>query len=262
MPELPEITAAAAQFSAALQGKTLARAETLHRSFTRRLPKKHADSLAGRTVTSVTRRGKHQLIHFSHGAVLLAHFRLNGEWEVARDGDPVPRFARVILTAANGTRVALVDSRALSSLELAASAEAAAAALPDLGPEPDDPAFSAHTLGASLARRRGPIKLALLDQRVVAGLGNIYTVEALWLAQLSPFAPAAKLGPARLTRLVRAIRDVLRRAPAGRYWLADRVTNWRVYDREGSACRRCGTRIRRATQGARSTYYCPGCQKR
>jgi formamidopyrimidine-DNA glycosylase len=262
MPELPEITAAAAQFSAALKGKTLARVETLHRSFTRRLPRKTADLLAGRTVTAVTRRGKHQLVHLSGGAVLLAHFRLNGEWEVALVGDPVPRFARLILTATDGTRVSLVDSRALSTLVFHASEEAAAAALPDLGPEPDDPTFTAKALGDSLARRRGPIKLALLDQRVVAGLGNIYTAEALWLAQLSPFAPAAKLGPKRLTRLVRAIRDVLRRAPAGRYWMETRVTNWRVYDREGSACRRCGTSIRRSTQGARSTYHCPGCQKR
>jgi formamidopyrimidine-DNA glycosylase len=262
MPELPEITAAALQLSSALKGKTLARAETLHKSFTRRLPKKHSASLPGRTVSTVTRRGKHQLLHFTDGAVLLAHFRLNGEWDVARDGDPIPRFARVVLTATDGTRVSLVDSRALSTLELAASAEQAAAKLPDLGPEPDQPAFTAAALGASLARRRGPIKPALLDQRIVAGLGNIYTVEALWLARISPATPAAKLGPARLTRLVKAIRDVLRRAPAGRYWMDDRVTNWRVYDREGSPCRRCGARIRRVAQGGRSTYHCPGCQTR
>ena len=131
-----------------------------------------------------------------------------------------------------------------------------------MGPEADDPAFTADALGAALAKRRGPIKPALLDQRVVAGLGNIYAAEALWLAKISPFTPASKLGAERRTRLVRAIRDVLRRAPSGRYWMSDRVTNWRVYDREGQKCKRCDGRIKRSVQGGRSTFHCAKCQRR
>ena len=259
MPELPEIAAAAAQLSAAITGKTIARVETLHPALARRLPAAAAASLAGRVVSRVDRRGKHQIIRIDDGRVLVVHFRLNGEWSVARRGDPPPRFARALLAMTDGTHVTLVDSRALCSLDLAASAEAA---LPRLGPEATDAAFTPAALAAALARRRGPIKPALLDQRVVAGLGNIYAAEALWLARLSPFTSAAKLGPARLTRLVRAIRDVLRRAPAGRYWMDDRETNWRVYDREGAKCRRCGGKIRRSAQAGRSTFHCPGCQRR
>ncbi len=259
MPELPEITAAVAELAGAIAGKTIARAEVLHPGLARRVPPAAVAGLTGRVVAAVERRGKHQVVRFEGGGVLVAHFRLNGEWTIGRDADAIPRFTRALLVMTDGTRAALVDSRALSTLVIAADA---AAALPPLGPEPTDASFTPAALGASLARRRGPIKPALLDQSVVAGLGNIYTAEALWLAKLSPSLPAAKLGPARLTRLVRAIRDVLRRAPAGRYWMSDRETNWRVYDREGAPCRRCRTKIRRIAQAGRSTYYCPKCQRR
>jgi formamidopyrimidine-DNA glycosylase len=259
VPELPEISAAAAQLEAAIAGKTIASAEVFHAALARRLPARALASLAGRVVSGIARRGKHQLVLFADGSALVAHFRLNGEWDVAREGDALPRFARAVLLMTDGTRVALVDSRALSSLELAATPEAV---LPRLGPEPMDAGFTPAALGAALARRRGAIKPALLDQAVVAGLGNIYAAEALWLARLSPFAPAAKLGPVRLARLVKAIRDVLRRAPAGRYWMDDRVTRWRVYDREGMRCRRCGGAVRRSVQAGRSTFHCPACQRR
>jgi formamidopyrimidine-DNA glycosylase len=138
--------------------------------------------------------------------------------------------------------------------------------------------FSAESLGAKLAGRRGPIKAALLDQRVVAGLGNIYAAEALWLARLSPHAAANSLGPKRLARLVSAIRRALANPPADRYHRtpgqvgaaaassarepsSDRSERWRVYDREGKRCRRCDSRVARITQAGRSTYYCPRCQR-
>ena len=259
MPELPEIEAAAAQLRAALRGGTIASIEVAHPAFARRLPAQAAGALAGRAVDGVDRRGKHQIIRFTGGGVVLVHFRLNGEWEIGRAGDAAPRFSRVAITLTNGTRVSLVDSRALSTLEFASTAESK---LPRMGPEATDAAFTANALGDAVARKKGAIKPALLDQRVVAGLGNIYAAEALWLAQISPLASAAKLGPARRARLVKAIRDVLRRAPSGRYWMSDRVTNWRVYDREGDRCRRCGGRIRRIAQAGRSTFYCSSCQRR
>jgi len=259
VPELPEIAAAVEQLAQAIAGKTVLRLEVLHAAIARKMPRPAAASLAGIVVAGVARRGKHQVIRLGDGRVIVAHFRLNGEWEVGRHDDPVPRFARAVLAMDDGTRVVLVDSRALSSLVLAATAEQV---LPRMGPEADDPSFTADTLGEALKKRRGPIKPALLDQRVVAGLGNIYAAEALWLAKISPFTPASKLGPARRARLVNAIRDVLRRAPSGRYWMSDRVTNWRVYDREGQKCKRCGGRIKRSAQAGRSTFHCPSCQKR
>jgi len=259
MPELPEVEAAARALARAVRGRTIARVEVLHPALARRLAPAAARSLAGRRIVGVTRRGKHQLIALDDGRVLVAHFRLNGDWVIGRDGEPLPRFARAAIVCTDGRRVVLEDSRALCTLEVAARAEEA---LPALGPEPLSRGFTPAVLGAALARRRGPVKPALLDQRVVAGLGNIYAAEALWLARVSPFARASSLGAARLAVLVRAIKQVLRRAPPGRYWLADGERTWRVYDREGERCRRCGAAIRRRVQAGRSTFYCPACQRR
>jgi len=259
MPELPEIESAAAQLRDAILSRPIVRVDTHHRALARTLPPRDAASLAGRSVSRVERRGKHQVLHLDDGRVLVAHFRLNGEWSVGRADEPLPRFGRVSIALADGSRVVLVDGRALCTLELADRAEDI---LPKLGPEPTGAAFTEAALGAALAKRRGPIKAALLDQSVVAGLGNIYAAEALWLAKISPSARASTLGPRRRGQLVRAIKDVLRRAPPGRYWLDEGERKWRVYDREGAPCKRCRTPIKRKVQAARSTFYCPTCQAR
>ena len=231
----------------------------LHPSLARRLPADRAQLLTGRTIVRVERRGKHQLLHLDDGRVLHAHFRMTGDWSTGRVGGAIPTSVRALLEFDDGTRVALDDSRALATLTLHEPNENP---LPTLGPEPDDPVFTAKFLGEALAARRGPIKPALLDQRLVAGLGNIYAAEALWEAKISPRASAKSLGPVRLARLVRAIRGVLRRAPAARYSDDTRTARWRAYDREGMPCRRCGHHIRRITQAGRSTYFCPFCQRR
>jgi formamidopyrimidine-DNA glycosylase len=258
MPELPEVELGAQTLRAASAGRTITAVRVLHPVFTRALPTRDADRLVGHRVTDVTRRGKHQLATLDDGSVLEVHFGMTGEWIVDAVHDPIDRFARVILEFDDGTRITLADSRALGVTRLH---QPGTTVLPGLGPEPLSADFTADGLGESLRRRRGPIKVALLDQRVVAGLGNIYAAEALWLARISPRARASSLGPIRRTRLVRAIRDVLRRAPAARYTDRERGAHqWRVYDREGKPCRRCGTRIARFVQAARSTYSCPGCQ--
>ena len=135
--------------------------------------------------------------------------------------------------------------------------------LPALGPDAADPSVTVETFGAALAKRRVPIKLALLDQRVLAGVGNIYAAEALWLAKIAPTAVASSLTRARQSALLHAVRAVLDKAQrlAGRY-RDDGEGRFEVYDREGEPCSRCGTKIKRITQGQRSTYYCPRCQKR
>src|SRR5699024_4119371 len=122
--------------------------------------------------------------------------------------------------------------------------------VPSLGLEPIDPAFDAAALGAALRTRRGPIKPVLLDQRVVAGLGNIYAAEALWRARVSPRVAARSLGPARLARLATAMRDVLTEAVSnpGRYRTGESAVEMHVYDREGRPCSRCGATIRRIVQ--------------
>ena len=258
MPELPEVDVAARLLDRAAAGKVISELRTFHPAFERRLSAARAAAVRGRRIDRVERRGKHLLLHLDDHRVLHSHFRMTGDWEVVPGGESVPRHTRALLALADGTRLALVDSRALGTLTLH---DAGAAVLPALGPEPFDAAFDAQFLGAALAARRGGIKPALLDQRVVAGLGNIYAAEALWVARISPRAVASGLSRPRRARLISAIRRVLRGSLAGRYWAVGRSTRWRVYDREGRPCSRCGSRIRRIVQGGRSTYYCPRCQR-
>jgi formamidopyrimidine-DNA glycosylase len=260
VPELPEVERAAQMLREAAVGHTITAVRVLHPAYARALPPDDADRIVGSTVTDVTRRGKYQIVLLDSGAALEVHFRMTGEWLVRRSTDSLPPFARLVLDLDGGTRVVLADARALGTARLHLPGTPA---LPLLGPDPLTPDFTATHLRAMLSRRRGPIKPALLDQRLVAGIGNIYAVEALWLARISPRVRAASLGSVRLERLVQAIRTVLDRAPAARY--AERTNRqhvWRVYDRAGHRCRRCGSHIRRITQAGRSTYFCPFCQRR
>jgi len=259
VPELPEVERASRLLRDAAIGRQIAALRLLHPSLARRIPGAQLATLTGRVIVSVERRGKHQLMRLDDGRVLHAHFRMTGDWVTGRVSDALRPTVRAVLELADGTAVALDDSRALATLTLHALDEDP---LPELGPEPTDSAFNAASLGAALATRRGPIKPALLDQRVVAGLGNIYAAEALWEARINPRAPARSLSDARLRSLVGAVRKVLDRAPAARYTDDSRRSRWRVYDREGARCPRRDGTIRRTVQAGRSTYYCPGCQRR
>jgi formamidopyrimidine-DNA glycosylase len=257
MPELPEVEAARKQLATAAEGKVIARLRLLHPSLAKRITPARLRKLKGRRIERVERRGKHQLLHLDDGRTLAIHFRMNGDWNIGAVGDDEPRFTRASLELEDGTRVALTDMRALSTVELFDEGQGE----PKLGPEPSDLAFNADSLGVALARRRGAIKPALLDQHMVAGIGNIYAAEALWLAKISPKAKAASLSAHRRERLIQAIREVLGDAPAGRYWAKHEGSRWNVYDREGEKCPRCGATIRRIVQAGRSTFYCPVDQK-
>lgn len=181
---------------------------------------------------------------------------MNGDWLLAETGAPLPRFARAVLDFDDGSSLVFVDSRALGTIDV----HPAGAELDlGLGPDAADPDWTAAQLGAALAPRRGPIKPALLDQRLVAGLGNIYAAESLWRARISPFSACNSLTRAQVASLRKAIGVVLVRATGSRYTDDDTV-NLDVYDREGLPCRRCGTAIERVVQTGRSTYYCPTCQ--
>lgn len=257
MPELPEVEWAASTLRKAIRGRRIDEVRLLHPSLRRRLSTRALRSLRGASIRDVERRGKHQLVHLGDGRVIHAHFRLNGDWVIGAAADPLPRFARAILQFTDGTRVVLEDSRALSTLDLHASAEGLPLAL---GPEPGDPSLTPARLGTTLARRRVPIKVALLDQRVIAGLGNIYSSEALWRSRIDPRAIASSLRPPDLSRLLTAIRTVIAQATGGRYTQLE-GSRLAVYDREGQPCRRCGATIRRIPQSGRSTYFCPKCQR-
>ncbi|MEO7502378.1 MAG: bifunctional DNA-formamidopyrimidine glycosylase/DNA-(apurinic or apyrimidinic site) lyase [Gemmatimonadaceae bacterium] len=260
MPELPEVEKAMRRLRRAIEGKTIAAVRTLHPALTRQLPDEQALQLEAKRISHVERRGKHQLIHLDGGAVLHAHFRMNGDWVISRTETDPDRFTRALIDLTDGTRVELNDRRALSALSFH---ESAADSLPSLGMEANDAGLDAAYLLKALNARRGPIKTALMDQKVIAGLGNIYAAEALWRARINPRAVANSISKARLTRLVDSIRDVLssRNRPPGRYTDKTNRHRFAVYDREGEPCIVCGTPIRRIIQAGRSTYFCPKCQR-
>jgi formamidopyrimidine-DNA glycosylase len=258
MPELPEVAAALRRVRPHLLRQRIQRLQPLHPAVARHLPPAARRRAVGRTIVRLERRGKYQLFHCDDGTVLLAHFRMTGDWQPVAPQHPLPAHTRLVIHCASGTRVALVDPRVLGTLTVHPPHAPPALAL---GPEPLARGFTPAVLAQALAGKRTALKLALLDQRIVAGLGNIYAAEACWVAALDPARAAGTLAPAECTRLVQAIKQVLREAPTGRYWQRAAGPDWAVYDREGQPCRRCHTPIARVPQGGRSTYWCPGCQR-
>lgn len=260
MPELPEVEHAVRRLRRAVRGRRIAGVRVHHRAQARTLTPAVCRRLRGRTIADVTRRGKHQLLHLDDGATLLVHFRLDGEWVLTREAVALPPHARVTFDLDGGRRLSLTDPRALCTVTWHAPARPPAL---DLGPEPDDRIVTAAWLKERLASKRGPIKPVLLDQRLLAGLGNIYAQEACWRARIDPATPANALDLAQLRRLRTGIRAALAdgHANAGRYRDGERTIPFKVYDREGEPCPRCRAPIRRMVQGGRGTWYCARCQR-
>lgn len=261
MPELPEVEFAVRRLRRAVRGRKIAQLRAHHPSQRRSVTAKVAAAVAGLRVTAVERRGKHQLLHLEGGAVLLVHFRMDGEWIFGRRDTALPPHARVTFDLDDGRRAVLADPRALCTVTWHAPGAPPVLAL---GPEPEDPALTAAVFRARLQRKRGPIKPALLDQSVIAGVGNIYAAEACWHAEVSPRAAANSLSAARAAALLGGIRRALAdgHVNAGRYHRGERRIPFNVYDREGEPCRRCAAEVARIAQAGRSTYFCPRCQKR
>jgi formamidopyrimidine-DNA glycosylase len=244
-----------------VRGRTIVQVRAHHPSQRRALTPHVVRAVEGQGIADVERRGKHQLLHLVDGSVLLVHFKMDGDWVLDRRDRALPAHARVTLDLADGRRAVLVDPRALCTISW--HAPGAPPAL-DLGPEPEDPALTAPVLRARLAPRRGPLKPVLLNQAVIAGVGNIYAAEACWHARLSPRAAAASLSLARVERLLAGLRTALAdgHVNAARYRTGERTIPFRVYDGEGEPCHRCAAAIRRIEQAGRSTYFCPRCQAR
>ena len=260
MPELPEVEAAAVRLRSIILGRTLLTLAAHHPSQRRQLPSRAIRRASGQGVVRVERRGKHQLIHLNDGGVLHIHFRMNGDWEFTRVTETLPRFARVTFDLDDGVRVSLTDSRALCTVCYHVPGRPPVLAL---GPEADSPALTGDALRDTLAAKRGPIKTALLDQRMIAGIGNIYASEAMWRARINPSAAASALSSAQVKRLLTGLRAALADGArnAGHYRTGGRVAPFKVYDRSGEPCKRCGKKIKRIVQAGRSTYYCPNCQR-
>jgi formamidopyrimidine-DNA glycosylase len=270
VPELPEVETTVRGLVPVLEGRILAHVEPRRGDLRWPLPSDLRQRLTGARVVSLGRRAKYGLIGTDRGDTLVFHLGMSGRWRI--DPDALGRHDHFLLETDQGRRVALNDPRRFGSLDLARS-DALAAYPPfvGLGPEPLSPAFNAACLRQALKGRSASIKAMLLDQRIVAGLGNIYVCEALYLAGIAPGRRSGGISLDRLDKLVDAVKTVLLAAiKAGGSTLRDYARpngelgyfskQWRVYGREGQACQ-CGAVIRRRAEGGRSTFYCPRCQR-
>lgn len=271
MPELPEVETVRRGLSARVLDKPIAAVEVRRRDLRLPIPADLAERLKGRRIRAVSRRAKYLRAHLDDGRVVIIHLGMSGRL-VLHDHAPNSHepHEHVRVAFADGTTMAYADHRRFGLITLCDEKSLEGHTLfAKLGPEPLDDSFDARALVARLAGKATPLKAALLDQQVVAGLGNIYVCEALFQAGLSPRRLARTVGLARATPLVAAIKDVLARAiAAGGSSLRDYVQasgelgyfqhGFAVYDREGERCPGCDCRggVRRIVQANRSTFYC------
>lgn len=280
MPELPEVETVRRGLAPHLVGRRIVRVDQRRPDLRWPMPPDLVQVLTGARVTDLRRRSKYILADLDRDASLLLHLGMSGRVRIEGEGlgqfhhdaSILPRHDHLVLTTEDGTTITLNDARRFGAVDFVRGE--GHPLLAALGPEPLDDGFTPERLAAALAGRRTPIKAALLDQRIVAGLGNIYVCEALFRAGIHPTRPAGRIGPERMARLHAAIREVLLQAiEAGGSSLRDhRQTSgelgyfqhsFHVYGREGQPCLRegCGGRLRRIVQGGRSTWYCPVCQR-
>ncbi|AUH64770.1 bifunctional DNA-formamidopyrimidine glycosylase/DNA-(apurinic or apyrimidinic site) lyase [Paracoccus zhejiangensis] len=280
MPELPEVETVRRGLIPHLEGRVIARAEARRPDLRWPLPVDLVQVLTGARVTALRRRSKYLLLDLDRGGVLLMHLGMSGRLLVEgaglagfhRDPSILSRHDHVVLTTDEGTSITFNDARRFGMVDLIREGEAHPL-LGHLGPEPLEPDFSAAYLQASFGGKKAPVKQALLDQRIVAGLGNIYVSEALYRAGIDPRRQAGRIGAARIEALVGHVREVLAEAiAAGGSSLRDHRQatgelgyfqhSFRVYDREGAPCPTsgCSGTIRRVVQSGRSSFYCPTCQ--
>ncbi len=279
MPELPEVETVMQGLRARLEGRRIAHAELRRGGLRWPFPPGLAQRLTGARVTGFRRRGKYILMRLDGGESVLIHLGMSGRiiLSPARPNAVTPH-EHMVLETDDGWHVGFVDPRRFGSVDLIPTErEDTHKLLAGMGPEPLDDAFNAETLSAALAGKRTPIKAALLDQAVVAGLGNIYVCEALYRAGISPRRLAQTVAGTRARRLVPEIKATLREAiAAGGSSLRDYVQPdgelgyfqhaWKVYGREGKPCPQCPgppicAGIKRITQSGRSTFYCPRTQR-
>ncbi|WP_374430734.1 bifunctional DNA-formamidopyrimidine glycosylase/DNA-(apurinic or apyrimidinic site) lyase [Tabrizicola sp.] len=283
MPELPEVETVRRGLLPVLEGATISRAEVNRPDLRWPLPERMAERLTGRRVTALRRRSKYILADLDSGETLLVHLGMSGRMLISgaqlgsfyHDHPAPQKHDHVVLHMGNGARITFNDARRFGAMDLMPTERAAEhMLLKDLGPEPFGNDFNEPYLAGRLKGRKTPIKAALLDQRIVAGLGNIYVAETLYRARISPLRLAGDLKPRQVQALVPTIREVLAEAiEAGGSSLRDfRQANgelgyfskhFQVYDREGDACETPGCKgtITRTVQSGRSSFWCPSCQR-
>lgn len=273
MPELPEVEIVRRGLEPVLTGRALERVRIDDPRLTRPLDREDvARELEGECVDRVDRRGKYLILRFTSGRALLIHLRMTGSLLHARAGAlPDDPHRRALLVLDDGTEVAYRDVRRFGTWLLLEPDEVEAYVDARVGREPLDEAYASRHLAERLQGRRAPVKAAILDQRTVAGVGNIYADEALWRARIHPLTPAGALEPTQVRALHRGLRRALEhgiarqgstlrdyRTPSGE---SGRMQDeFRVYGRAGEPCPRCGTPIEKIRVAGRGTWYCPSCQ--
>ena len=283
MPELPEVETVRRGLEPVLASRTIAEAQVNRPDLRWPFPERMSERLTGQTVTALRRRSKYLLADLSSGETLIVHLGMSGRMLISgaqigqyyQEHHAPEKHDHVVLTTDQGARVTFNDPRRFGAMDLWPTDQLETHWLLDrIGPEPLGNAFHEDYLVQAFAGRNTQVKSALLDQRIVAGLGNIYVCEALYRAKISPLRRAGRIARQRVRALVPVIREVLSDAiEAGGSSLRDfRQADgelgyfqhtFRVYDREGAPCpsEACGSRIKRVVQSGRSSFYCPTCQR-
>ncbi len=269
MPELPEVETTVRGLARVLEGRRIARVEARREDLRRAFPKDLGQRLTGARVTALGRRAKYGLIHTDRGDSMIFHLGMSGSWRI--DHPVLETHDHLLIETDEGRRLTLNDPRRFGSVDLVPTENLESwPAFRALGPEPTGELDGAW-FRQKFAGRQAPVKALLMDQRIIAGLGNIYACEALYRARIDPRKPAAKVSRAKLDALAEAIPAVLGEAiAAGGSTLRDFISpdgelgyfakDFAVYGREGDPCA-CGGVVRRIVQGGRSTFFCPKCQR-
>ncbi|HWE62675.1 MAG TPA: bifunctional DNA-formamidopyrimidine glycosylase/DNA-(apurinic or apyrimidinic site) lyase, partial [Chloroflexota bacterium] len=275
MPELPEVQTVVNELGDRLVGRRFAPGAEILWERTIGYPDAggFAERIAEHTVQGVRRRAKYILIDLDSAALLVVHLRMTGNLHFAAPGEPAHRHLRARFPLADGEELRFADMRKFGRIYLGREEDLATVLpLARLGPEPLADGFTPELLRAALARRRGPIKSVLLDQTVVAGLGNIYVDEALFRAGIDPRRPAESLADGELAALHAGIQETLRQAIGnGGTSFRDYLSTWGrkganqdallVFRRQGESCPRCGQPLLRIVVGGRGTHFCRACQR-
>ena len=276
MPELPEVETVRRGLEKAMVGRRINQVVVRRSDLRRPLPQNFSDMLTGREITQLDRRAKYLLIYLDSGNVVLVHLGMSGRMVIEQGTEvevPARKHEHIAFSVGNGTVVRFSDPRRFGLMDLTREEKLFNhPLLKSIGPEPLGEEFTAASLMNSLKGRKTTIKSALLDQRIVAGLGNIYVCEGLFIAGVSPRRITQNISISRVERLVSTIKEVLRAAiNAGGSTLQDHVTptgemgyfqyNFKVYGREGKPCETCMRPVKRIVQAGRSTFFCARCQR-
>jgi len=271
MPELPEVETTVRGLARFLEGECIARISVNRPDLRRPFPPDLVQALTGATVTRLGRRAKYGLIHTDREVTMIFHLGTSGRWRI--EPEKQEKHDHLVIETGSGLLLALNDARRFGSVDLVDTERLDQwPQFAAMGPEPLGDLLNAAHLKSKFKGRSAPIKLLLLDQAIVAGLGNIYVCEALFRAGIKPGKQAGRVSMPALERLVPAIKAVLTESiEAGGSTIRDYAqptgelgyfaASWQVYGREGEACVTCGAPIVRIVQGGRSTFWCRNCQK-